>query len=219
MDREYIDMYLLTDRYLLGALSEHEKAGFEERLIWDHELVDEVELAERLQRGLQECSGNRRRADHEGFGISGWLSGLLSKPQYAAVASFLLAVTFLNPFTSNDKFPATTHTEIVPLMAVRGADTQTIVVDNHAWMVLLVDVSESHETFRVTVRKDDASAETVWREVGLLPTYQDSLAVGMPANTLATGHYVLTLEGMRTAEANSKNNYEHLQSIRFQTAE
>jgi len=225
MDREYIDLHLLTDRYLQGTLAEGEKVEFEERLVWDQELIDELDLAERLREGLQESvADDKYTASHGNFGIVARLSGLWSVPQYAAVASFLLAVTLtagvlLNPFMPDRDYQGnqTTPTEIVPLLTLRGTTAQTIIVNENAWTVLLVDVTGTYDTYRVTVRKDESGAEPIWMQDELLPTYPDALAVGMPGSALAAGRYILSLEGIRDFTTGEKT-YEYVQDIPFETA-
>jgi hypothetical protein len=225
MDRKYIDMHLLIDRYLQGSLAEGEEAEFEERLVWDQELIDELDLAERLREGLRaSVADDKYTASHGNRGIVARLSGLWSVPQYAAAASFLLAVTLtagvlLNPFGPDGDFGGNqpTPTEIVPLLAVRGNTTQTIVVNENAWTVLLVDVTGNYDSYRVTVRKGESGGEPFWMQDALMPTYPDALAVGMPGNALVAGRYVLSLEGVRDAGAGEKT-YEHIQDIAFITA-
>jgi len=225
MDRQYIDMHLLTDRYLQGTLAEGEKVEFEERLVWDQELIDELDLAERLRDGLRvSIADDKYTASHGNFGIVARLSGLWSIPQYAAAASFLLAVTLtagvlLNPFMPDGGYQGNqaTPTEIVPLLALRSATSQTIVVNNNAWTVLLVDVTGLYDSYRVTVQKDAPDAEPFWMQDALMPTYPDAVAVGMPGNALAAGRYVLSLEGIRDS-ATGEKTYEHIQDIPFETA-
>jgi hypothetical protein len=225
MDRNYIDRHLVIDRYLQGTLAEGEKAEFEERLIWDHELIDELDLAERLRDGLVESiKEDKYTASYGQAGVVGRLSGLLSVPQYAAAASFVLAVTLtagvlLNPFGPDSDLQGNqaVPTEIVPLLVVRGADVQTIIVNENAWTVLLVDVLGAYDSYRVTVRKDESGADPIWMQDELLPTYPEALAVGMPGSVLAAGRYVLSLEGVRESGTGEKT-YEHVQDIPFETS-
>ena len=225
MDRKYIDMHLVVDRYLQGGLAKGELAEFEERLVWDQELIDELDLAERLREGLRESvADDKYTASHGNYGIVARLSDLWSVPQYAAAASFLLAVTltagvFLSPFGPDSDLGGdqVATTEIVPLLVVRGDSAQTIFVNENAWTVLLVDVTGNYDSFRVTVRKDESSEEQMWMQDGLTPTYPDALAIGMPGKALAVGRYVLSLEGVRDAEAGGKT-YERIQDIAFNTA-
>ena len=53
MDSNYIEQHLLIDRYLQGTLKEGENDAFEERMVWDKDLVDEVDLARQLREGLR----------------------------------------------------------------------------------------------------------------------------------------------------------------------
>jgi len=222
MDRKYIDTHMLTDRYLQGSLAEGELAEFEERLVWDQELIDELDLAERLREGLRESVADEKyTASHGNRGVVVWLSDLFSSPQYAAAASFLLAVTLtagvlLNPFTPGEEFQENqgTQTEIMPLLAVRGETAQTIYIDDESWTVMLVDVMGDYDVYRVRIRQDKPGAEAFWSQNGLTPTYPDALAVGMPGKSLAAGRYVLSVEGVRDAGAGEKM-YEHIQDIAF----
>jgi hypothetical protein len=224
MDRNYIEQHLLVDRYIQGKLEENDKAAFEERLVWDAALVDEVELAERLRVGLKAVSAAKSDiVEKPGFDLVAAVSGLFAVPQFAAAASFLLAVTLtisimsLSFVQSGDQveMPAR-QTDIVPLFATRGNDVISINVDSGAWIVLLVDVMGDYATYRVTVRRDGPDSDPVWMQDGLEPTYPDSLAVGMPGSALASGRYELTIEGVLTANAGD-TIYERVQDIPFTT--
>lgn len=222
MDRNYIDLHLVVDRYLGGSLADDEKTAFEERLVWDQELIDELDLADRLKNGLREAVAEDKfvgtRVD---VGILRRLAGLLAVPQYAAAASFLLAVTLttavlMNPVNPVDDFrlDRATPTQIVPLFTVRSLDVQKIVVDEKALTVLLVDAPGNYASYRASVRKDEPDSESFWVQDGLLPTYPESLAISMPGTTLSPGSYVLHLEGAREAGAAV---YEHIHELRFET--
>jgi hypothetical protein len=50
----------------------------------------------------------------------------------------------------------------------------------------------------------------------MLPTYPDSLAVGMPGTSLAPGYYLISVEGAQDTEA-GETIYEHLQDIPINT--
>jgi hypothetical protein len=51
---------------------------------------------------------------------------------------------------------------------------------------------------------------------GLVPTYPDSLAVGMPGSTLAAGRYLLTIEGALPADVGDAT-YKLIQEIPFES--
>lgn len=53
MDRDYIETHNVIERYHLGRLSEEEASAFEDLFVFDKELRDEVELAEKFVQGFQ----------------------------------------------------------------------------------------------------------------------------------------------------------------------
>jgi hypothetical protein len=225
MDQKYIELHLVVDRFLQGTLSEGEVIEFEERLTWDHALIDELELAERLRDGLRVATGEGSyMVAAARAGVASWLSNLFSIPQYAAAASFALAVALtagvlLNPFGAGHGTGGfqTIPTEIVPLVVVRGANASPVVFSAGTQLVLLVDVTRSHASYRVTIRPDRPGAPPFWTQDDMLPTHLDSLAIGMPGDLLEAGPYVLTVEGVSTPDGGEKA-YEHIQNIAFDSA-
>ncbi|MDH3546632.1 MAG: hypothetical protein OEN22_06010 [Gammaproteobacteria bacterium] len=215
-------MHLLIDRYLRGTLADDEVTQFEERLVWDADLVDELDLAESLRDGLRETIADGSfSASTSDIGVSGYISAMLSVPRYAAAASFLLAVMLTvglmrGPFQPDfDDIPfEATPTEIVPLLLVRGMDVQTVKYHQGTMTVLLLDVVGEYDSYRVTVRADAPGMEAAWLQEDLSPTYPDSLAVSMPGNLLTTGRYELIVEGIRVSDTGLKS-YEQVQSIPF----
>jgi hypothetical protein len=225
MDERYIELHLVVDRYLRGTLSGGEVAEFEERLTWNQELIDELDLADRLRDGLREATGEgsyTAAADRDSIGS--WLFNLFSAPQYAAAASFVLAVTLtagvlLSPLGAGRGTGGfqSTPIEIVPLVVVRGATASPVVFTAGTQLVLLVDVTGSHASYRVTIRADQSGATPFWAQEQMLPTYLESLAVSMPGALLEAGPYVLTVEGVSTSGSGEKI-YEHIQDISFESA-
>jgi hypothetical protein len=225
MDRKYTELHLVVDRYLQGTLSRDEVAAFEERLTWDQEFIDDLDLAEHLRDGLREVTGEDRYTVAAGrVRIRDWLSNLFSVPQYAAAASFALAVALtagvLLDLSGTGRgmggFQAA-PTEIVPLVVVRGAAATPVVFSAGTQLVLLVDVTGFHASYRVTVRADQPGASPFWTQDEMRPTHLDSLAVGMPGDLLKAGSYVLTVEGVSTSDDGEKA-YEHIQDISFESA-
>jgi hypothetical protein len=224
MDRNYIEQHLLVDRYIQGRLEGSEHDAFEERLVWDKALVDEIELAERLRAGLKDAStANTNIVEAPGFDLVAAMTGLFAVPQFAAAASFLLAVTLtigvlMSPLVDLGALSGTSElqTDIVPLFATRSDDVMEISVDLDKWTVLLVDAISEYPVYRVSVRRDEPGAEPVWVQDGLQPTYPESLAVGMPGHTLESGRYVLTIEGATDPDT-ANAIYERLQEIPFVT--
>ena len=216
MDRAYIDLHLVTDRYLQGQLTESEEAEFEERLTWDQALVDELDLAEQLRDGLRraELSGD---VSH-GTAKPGLFSRLWSQPQYAAAASFVVAAIIATIVSSNVQGPGDdpqgSRTEVIPLVAVRGAARSTITVSSDTTSVLLIDESEGYTSYRVTIAEEGITAETTWSAEGITPTYPQSLAISLPPGFLHAGTYLLTVEGELT-NATGARIYEHVRDIPF----
>lgn len=224
MDRNYIEQHLLIDRYVQGRLEGSELDEFEERLVWDESLVDEVRLAEHLREGLREASAApSHTARRPGFDLVAMVSGVLAVPQYAAAASFLLAVTltagvFMSPLVNvggQSGTPAL-QTDIVPLFTTRSDGVTEVAVEPGHWTVLLVDVIGDYAAYRATVRKDEPDASPIWTQDGLMPTYPDSLAVGMPGSLLAAGRYLLTIDGVLPGDTGG-STYERIQEIPFES--
>lgn len=94
MDRSYIARHDVIERYLLGKLSEEEAAAFEDRFVFDKELLDEIELTEQMINGLRsqpENPGAARSAASPGNGES--------RGRFEwAIAAFLAAFAVLLPF-------------------------------------------------------------------------------------------------------------------------
>lgn len=217
MNRRYIELHLLTDRYLQGTLSEAETADFEERLLWDKELMDEVDIAQHLREGLRTTGVAELKATKAS--PSGFLSTIWTVPQYAAAASFLLAVVltslvFLDPAPPDIPGDASAA-DIVPLEVVRSSSRSTVTFKSDRTTVLLVGVFEDYANYRVTIDRDGAGNETVWVDEEITPTYLDSLAISIPPGFLAAGAYTMTIEG-RTNASDLSSRYVVIQQIPFE---
>jgi hypothetical protein len=223
MHRHYLDLHLAVDRYLEGSLEERECAAFEERLVWDQALIDEVDLAERLREGLRNSLADGLRTAETSTGAdSSRMWGLwLRHSPYAAAASFILGVglsaIFLlsSPLSVDEHRPKATPTEIVPLLTVRGANIQTVTLKEDSWTVLLADATETYDSYRVTVRPDRDGAEPVLTHENLPRTYSEVVAVSVSGAELPPGRYVLTLQGARPS--NSGIRWEHISDVAFET--
>jgi hypothetical protein len=201
MDINYIKMHLVIDRYVQGKLAGDEEAEFEERLVWDKDLQEQVELAETLRGWLSDSVDENKYTMSGQRGLLGWFGSLLLAPAYAAAASFmvggLIAYTaFNNPATDpvfrlDESAPST----IMPLFATRGSgtNTQSIPVTAGAMTMLLIDVPDVDQSYRIEVRSS-SSSEPVWTQEPLTVGYLDTVAVGIPGNALPPGTYTLTIE-------------------------
>ena len=191
MDRGYIDRYLVVDRYVAGDLSERELGDFEERLVWDRDLVDEVDLAEKLRRGL-EVAGRKEAPAPRRAGA--WLYRL----HLAAAASFVLGIMSASLFFGGPgplDGGGSPGTSVVELDVVRGGAEQQIVVPPDTFVVLMVAVEAGYPSYSAAIRKK-GTPEATWSREGLMRGYAKSLAIGVPASSLPSGHYVLSVVGV-----------------------
>ena len=216
MNRHYIDRHLVIDRYLQGKLAESEEAEFEERLVWDRELVDDLDLAASLQAGLRVSAAESKYIGGESESLAWRLKSAMSMPRYAAAASFVMGVLLTSMLVNNidtgidpvriDSRPTT----VMPLMALRSSDVQTISVERDGINVFMVDVPLTYTSYRVSIRKEEAS-EPFWTQANLVPGYTEALAVGVPGSALAPATYFLTIEGV------SEEAVTLIQEIPFRT--
>jgi hypothetical protein len=190
MDRNYIDRYLVIDRYLAGDLVESEATDFEERIVWDKELIEELDLAVKLRDGL------RASAEEASLGKI----TAASPPRRAATftrmaiaASFAVGALTTSLFFSQQTIMVADNnipTSVVSLNLLRGNAEQQIAIKPGAMIVLMVAADEGHSGYRVAVSKRD-DPEIIWAQSGFTPGYTESLAVGINGGLLRPGNYVL----------------------------
>ena len=203
MDRQYIEAHAVIERYLQGKLRPEEQQAFEEAYLGDPELLEEVELAEKLQQGMADLDER------------GAIPGSRPRPltsYFAVAASVLLAVSVgfsvslyrenLSLQNSANLVAGASLTRL-PLIAVRGSAGGVNILaapSEDDLVVLLADSGfESYTDFRVTViRQDPPPAVTIWERTGLEPGYDDQLAIGISGGLLTIGEYEVLVEG-RTA--------------------
>jgi len=216
MDRQYIRDHQVIERYLKGELSADEEQAFEETYLADQELLDEIELVERLGGGLK-----RLRFDG---GIAAPRPAarfrVFASPQFAAAASVLLVVslvfsgvmyrenlslrtggglvaggggTRILPLISGSG-----STRVLPLIPVRGGPEIVVEApDASELTVLLVDPGFTpHDRYRAVIsRRDDATSTQVWVSDNLVPSYEDQLAIALPGQLLTPGTYGIDISG------------------------
>lgn len=204
MDRQYIQDNQIIERYLQHKLSGEEAAAFEEHYLSDAATLEELELAEGLQRGANELKTS-------GYLRTTWLQSVFLSPQYATAASVLALVSMLSlgllyqRDTSVDATPI--NTRIVPIIATRGASVNVLApAAANERIVLLVDPGIlSYDNYRATVsREAGEGTEQVWQMAGLALGYQEMLALGLPSESLPPGQYHINIEGL------AGEGYDHL---------
>ena len=202
MDRRYIRDHQVIERYLKGTLTADEERAFEELYLGDPDLLDEIELVERLGRGLKDvgATGGIQRSQRRA-----WLSAPLSK-QWAAAASLLVVVSLAvsgalyreNLTLRQGQLTAAMPTRLLPIITVRGDPTTVLEAPSeNEWVVLLVDPGfMPHDSYRAVLsRRSENGLAEIWSADGLTPEYQDQLAIGMRGSLLAPGEYELELLG------------------------
>ena len=73
METDYIKMHMVIERYVQGKLSDDEVVAFEERLVWDKALQEEVDLAEAMRDWLRESAKDSKFSITEKSSDSGWI--------------------------------------------------------------------------------------------------------------------------------------------------
>jgi len=209
MEIDYIKTHMIIERYVQGKLGADEEADFEERLVWDKALQEEVELAETLRSWLQASVKESDYQTTASSNVAGWRPWFLLQPGhaarmwlqpgFAAAASFILgiAITFSvlrNPGTDIEfGLDESAPSLVVPLIVTRtaGSDRQEIPVSPGAVTLLLIDVPYLDQRFNVVVR--DGENEAVWQQDGLSAGYLDAVAVGVPGSAVPPGDYTLSI--------------------------
>ena len=192
MDRNYIDRYLVIDRYLAGDLAESEVTDFEERLVWDKELIEELDLAATLRDGL------RASAEQTPAGATPTLSPMrraMASTRLAIAASFAVGALATSVFFNQPAIMVSDNnasTSVVPLDLLRGSAEQEIAVSPAAMIVLMVAADGDRASYRVSVRQRESS-DIIWVQDGLKPGYTESLAVGVQGALLPPGSYILSV--------------------------
>jgi hypothetical protein len=200
MDRQYIEEHGVIERYLHGKLTHDEQQAFEEAYLADPELLEQLELAERLQQGLIDVARTGRQGGPQ---PKAWLASFASPP-FAAAASIVLVVSLVfsgmlyreNSALRNLANSSPGMTRLQPLIAVRGSTSNTISTPaDGELIVLLVDPGAGNfDAFRARISRMDPP-ELVAEFDGLEPGYEDNLALAVPGSRLGPGDYEVLVEG------------------------
>lgn len=199
MNREYISEHNVVERYLSGRLTEEELAAFEERCLWDQEVLDELEVIERLREGLQDQGQVKAPATGRGP-LARWLLS----PQWAAAASVMLVVSLattgrllLTQAPGPDSGLATAR--VYSIEMTRGEEEPAAVVrvgPADQWVVLLVYPDmERHDRFQAGLYRA-GETQALWQASDIPPGTAESLAVTLPARLLEPGVYRLQVSGL-----------------------
>jgi hypothetical protein len=203
MDRQYIREHQVIERYLKRELTADEEKDFEETYLGDPDLLDEIELVERLRDGLKELKASGGVAPRRGA----WFR-TLATPQYAAAASMLLAASLVVSgalYVQNLALRQGQNlvanggiTRIVPLVGIRGGSEIVVEApDASELAVLLVDPGFTrHDSYRAVVsRRSNETLTEIWAADGLAADFQDQIAISMPSRLLTPGDYEIAIAG------------------------
>jgi hypothetical protein len=228
MDMKHIEKGLLVERYLRGDLSTEEEAAFEEVLLASPELLDQLETAERLQGGLRDLSAVEGATTPVERG--GAVTALFASPRFALAASVLMAASVVfaaSMYRQNQLLEselagsASAPTQVQALYTVRSAPgdepVNTVSPTPGGQVVLLVDPGfESFQSYRGTLLRLDAGSEpeAVHEFDGLLPGYEDMLALALPSRLLTPGRYEILVEGL-AVDSVADSVYEPVTRVSF----
>ena len=180
------------DRYVAGDLTKSESDDFEDRLVWDKELVEEVDIAARLREGLRAMAEDPGEANvpdpvpRAGF----FASGRLALAASFAAGALATSLIFNQMATTipDGKVP----TQVVALELLRGNTGQEIAVGSDGMTVLMVSTDGSQTSYDVELM-DAAGTNPIWKQSGLVPGYTTSLAVGIDNRLIQPGQYALRI--------------------------
>jgi hypothetical protein len=206
MDRQQIQSSELIERYLQGRLSPAEEQALEEAYLADPQLLEELQLAERLRGGLADWTAAEQALRPKSS--SRWLA-LASSPRYGIAASLLAAVALVaagSLYVENQGlqapgtgFGAARHARVLPLVSVRGAGDANVIAAPPAdeWTVLLLDTGfADYEVFGAALLAA-GSDEELLRLDGMAAS-DGTVAFGVPGSALAPGRYEIRLVGARS---------------------
>jgi hypothetical protein len=225
MDRRYIQDHQVVERYLDGRLTPSEQEAFEEFYLAHPDVLEELELTERLRQGIKDL-GEAGELERSLERPRSW-KWALSTPQYAAAASLLFAASLIVSGTlyrdnaglrqELELVAGSAVTRLVPIISVRGNDVNQVAEPvEREWTVLLVEPGPAdYDSFRATVlRQDRAGAEPIWELGGLVPGYDGLLPVGVPGGLLEPGDYEVRVAG-RMADWPPDRGYEEITGTPF----
>lgn len=196
----------IVERYLQGKLTADEEQAFEEAYLADPELLDEVELVERLREGLRR-HGAAVPPGPVRAPLRRW-PAVLASPRYAAAASVLLLVSLASSavllvqnaeLRSGAPAAAGSAARVLPLVNVRGNAGVNVVPPPSGGQITVFMIDPGftdYDRYRaILTRADRPSNEPLLAIDGLQRTYEDFVAFSVPASLLAPGDYEIALLG------------------------
>ncbi len=216
MDHSYVEEHQIVDRYLMDQLPAEEKVGFEDHYLHCQGCLDQLELAEKFQRGFKRATAREvtRAAVSRQLGVLTWLSHWHRASRLAWSAALLSVAVLPAGFLYRDLGRANSaleqirapqlNTAVVPLGPERGVPrrdlepTHRIRLSGAEWIVLSLELDQPEsESYRVTLLGDGETE--IWRGDGLEPDAFDALVLSFHSSWLAAGDYVARVEALSPA--------------------
>jgi len=215
MDHDHIEEHQVVDRYLMNQLSDEEAARFEEHYLGCQQCLDQLELAESLQRGLKRAvveGATAVVAAHQ-LGILAWIARMPRAARAGLVVALLAVV--LGPvayltrelrhtsWQLRDALAPQAGTSVVsigpsrglPAGGIDGSPTHVIRLSARPeWVVLSLELGErEQESFRVVLYRGERE---IWRQDGVRPDARDDLTLSLHSTWLEAGDHVVRVEAV-----------------------
>lgn len=212
MTHDFIDEHQIVDRYLMNRLSAEEAARFEEHYLGCQHCLDQLELAESLQRGFKRAAVDDAKgaaAAHR-IGLLAWLARRSRAVQVGLTLALLglvvgpLAVLTGELRQSNaalrDALAPRVGPSITSIGSVRSLPGSEETSPVHIvrlsgrpeWVVLSLDLGErSQDRFRVGLYRGD---EEIWHQDDVRPDATHTITLSLHSSWLEPGDDVVQVE-------------------------
>lgn len=227
MNANYVEQNQIIDRYLLGKLSEEQADEFEVLCLHDQNVLDQLELSEKMLHGFQRADEQNilpviapqpivQNSSHRPLQGARHAAAARVFPMwnYATAASVFLGICLLSTITvfSQRQAPSTfepqINTPIFELTRTRSASAEPDYIvrisPKPEWMVLSMDLGEGQVDYDSALYRAillDQDSSVVWQGDGLEASHMGSLTLSLNSAKLAVGNYKVKIE--RLAGANS----------------
>ncbi len=211
MEHSTIEEQQVVDRYLMGQLPAEEAERFEEHYVHCRQCLDQLELAEKLQRGFKRAAAEdvAKAAVAQRLGVLAWLARAAGSPRAGLAAVALLAVALLPAGLMYRQLSGSLQPQINTAVFTMGPERSAPAADqvpSHVirlsgapeWLVLSLQLDlPEYERYRVTLSRN--GEDDVWHRDGLEPDHLDSLGLSLHSKWLSAGDYVARVEGLPEA--------------------
>ena len=212
MDHNVIEEQQIVDRYLMGQLPAEEAERFEEHYFHCQQCLEQLQLAEKLQRGFKRATAQdvAKVTAAQRLGVLAWLARAARSPR-AGLAALALAVIALLPAglmyrQLSGVYQPQINTAVFTMSPERSAVTAgeepshvIRLSGDSEWLVLSLELDlPEHERYRVTLSRNGAG--DVWQRDGLEPDHLDALGLSLHSDWLLAGDYAARVEGLADGE-------------------